>query len=386
MHENIMCVGMQLLTDNCDNKEMLLELLLCTEKSQKVNVKNGYVNAQPGINILGDVNYIEKYKILLDYVINGAIKDSNINFTVYDKTRIGLVVGTSLGNIAHLEQHITAMESEQDSYTLDYETMRTAIKYNIGGACFTVSNTCTSGINAISVASTLFKNNSVDICIVVGCDIVSDFILDGFGASHILSKNNKFEIFTKDRDGIVLSDGAGAMVLVNDTKVKVKYQNMYGSIAGCNIANDAEHLVAPSKEGSGMCLAIKNSLSQAHLELNDIDCVFVGANGTKYNDLMYGTVINKIWKDRITTIPVVSIKHFIGHTLGASSIVETISILMLMKENTLPPISSYEKLDEEFKNLNIVKQHMKNRMDNVIILSNGFSGVNGALIIREGRK
>ena len=132
-----------------------------------------------------------------------------------------------------------------------------------------------------------------------------------------------------------------------------------------------------------MCKAIKDALHWGNVEYKDIDVVLLGANGSNYNDQMYGTVIRNLFEESQSRVSITSLKHFIGHTLGASAIIETIGAFVLMEHQCLCAAVDEMEMDENFKDLNIVLGQQEKVLNNALVLSNGFTGINGALLLRS---
>lgn len=369
------CIGIGLMTSRYQNVQELKEVLLSEDAHVDLDISNGAVSVKCKIIDEKDV-----FSTLLEHVIDEALNDSGISQSSYSQKRTGFLLSTSLGDIEVLERNAENQDFHQsDKARLDYQLKKISDKFKINGPCLTVSNTCTSGINAISVAMMWLELGLIDLCIVAGVDLASHFILDGMDVSGVLSKNDSFQAMKKNRDGLILSHGAGSVILVNTKELSGK-QN-YGSICGWGIGNDAKHIVAPDRYASGINLAIQNAMKLAHVKLCDIDSIFIGVNGTNYNDQMYLTLLNSLLENEQERKPVSSIKHYFGHTLGASVIIEMIGIFLLMKHKCICAGVEESEEDEAFKVLNVVHRLQKCDMNKVLLLSNGFSGINGALIL-----
>lgn len=361
------CIGIGMSTPCFEGVDSFRDVILRKDKFE-LNALHGHV---------GESNE-DFNKKLLD-VVAQAIKDAELNIVDENSDRIAVIIGTSLGNMKAFQ----TVEDEQ--VCLDI-AMNSSLNYiakvlGIKGPCFCTTNTCVSGVNAISIAEALFFDKCIDYAIVVGIDEISDFILSGFRVFEILSEKSSFQAFERDRDGIILASGAGAIVLTSLEQLPCN--RCYCTILATSITNDASHLMAPERYASGMILAINKCLQQAGIPKEMIDCVFVGANGTKYNDIMYSTAVKEIWKNKTC---VSSLKHFLGHTLGASSILELIGIMILMEHSFIPATLEKDKLDEGFADLNIVLNPTLKKTEHVMLLVNGFSGSNGAIVVKRGRK
>lgn len=374
----VKCVGVGLVTSNYSNSDEFTEVLIGKKKARPLNALGGKVSKREELT---DIPYKERSSYLLESSIEQAMRSASISNKV-SSHRIGLVVGTSLGNIAMMEDCVSSNNFSQiQNAKLDTKLEQIAKKYHLMGPRLVISNTCISGINAISVAMMWIEIGKVDACVVCGVDIASEFIVNGMDSNHLISQMKEFQALKKDRDGLILSDGAGTIVLTSaDFKDD---RHTYGNIIGWGIGNDAKHLVAPDRYGQGMCKAIKDALHWGNVEYKDIDVVLLGANGSNYNDQMYGTVIRNLFEESQSRVSITSLKHFIGHTLGASAIIETIGAFVLMEHQCLCAAVDEMEMDENFKDLNIVLGQQEKVLNNALVLSNGFTGINGALLLRS---
>ena len=296
--------------------------------------------------------------------------------------RVGLVIGSSLGPLPILEDYINGIADESCLPKAMMNAMCDALceRYKIAGPTMTLTNTCVSGISAIAAGRLLLQEDEADVCIVGGIEVICDLFMRGLESLNALSSKNELKPFALDRDGIIPGEGAAFMVL---RKEKTS-ENSYGVIRGVSISNDATHLTAPDREGRGLIQAVKEAMYEARVEPNEISAVFCGGTGTAYNDSMQAKAIQSIWSygpEQPGKIPVTSVKPLVGHTLGASGILESISIFLMMKSRMLLPIAEHYEVDEEMAGLPLA--HSASEMDirNAVLLSSGFSGVNGALVL-----
>lgn len=325
---------------------------------------------------------------IVKQAINEALENSELNLTeIKNKKNIGLVLGTSLGDTISREAYTRgtinnySVNLNNVNYTkglLGYAASYLCQLLGIRGPSYTVTNTCVSGINAIAVGCQLIATNQIDICLVGGIDILGEFVVSGMNSLKALSKNEKLRPFEEKRDGIILGEGAGFLVLAANSYAK---KPAYGVIKGYSISNDAKHLTSPDEEAKGLTIAISQSLAMSEWKAKDIDCIFCCGTGTKYNDASQSLAISKIWGEKnpfITTI-----KPYSGHTLGASGVIESIGIMVMMKESYIVPIGQEYAIDSELENIQLLYQTQKIGFNKAILMSSGFTGVNGALTIQR---
>ena len=339
---------------------------ICTDNIRNIDELRNRINGEKN-----NKNYhsLSDYFGIMFNSVKEAIDQAGSQLKQINNNRKGFILCSSLGNIDALYEHSEYFEDVYDGVKKIKE------KHELGGIDAIVTNTCISGANGISMAITYLKMGLLDACVVCGVDLNSRFISQSFEACGIRSKKKNIQAFSKFKDGIVLGNGAGAIVLV-----KKEYCNKgvyYGSIIGHCITSDSLQLMAPDSKAFQMKNAIAKALETADIREEEIDCLFTGANGTRLNDNMYATVI----RDRFHKSDVSSIKHMVCHTLGASMIIELIGIFICMKDEVLPDFEV--DLEDEFLDLNIVVHKKKKVLQNVLLIGNGFTGGNAAIVVRR---
>ncbi len=329
-------------------------------------------------------NAAMRYQDMLESAVSQAMKVTpKVNYTKQSR-KLGMIVATSLGNLLDMEKLIYQDENEKlplINGSVYKETRKIAEKFQVNGPCITVSNTCASGINAISIASLWLKNRKADICIVAGVDCISRLIRSGLEANGAITSRRECQVFQKDCDGLLLGEGAGALVLSRNEPEFQEYQ--LGVISGWAVFNDAKHIMSPDKQGEAMLECVKASLEQADVRANQIDCVCSSANGNYYNDQMNAKVIRELYKWAGMKIPVTSLKHYTGHTLGASVIMEMVGILIMLDNDWICPVSNQETISDEYDDLLLEQKGKRNEMNRILLFSNGFTGVNGVIVVEK---
>lgn len=396
MSKSIYCNGMGVvIADGIGCSSFLAKLKMQRSRIRKEKKVNGLSeNVHYGAK-MDNYDYFHKYNKIAEKAFEEAVIDAGISLKqLSGDDRVGLIIGTSLGNISVYEKYMqeeVTLEKNNDERIksifpgmLNYITTYLVNKYNITGPLYTVSNTCASGISGITLASELLESGIIDVCIVGGVDINGDFIITGLESLNALSSKDKLQPFSKDRDGIVLGEGAGFIVLTNKSSKNDK-RNCYGEIAGCSITNDGGHLMSPDKEARGLIKSIRESIKIAKIDPSEIDCVFCCGNGNVYNDAMQALAIKEAFKVTNSNVEVTTVKPYIGHTLGAAGIIETISALLMMQHNFIVPLSANGKYEIESPEygLNYVFQEINKDIRYSILLSSGFSGVNATVVLRR---
>ena len=325
---------------------------------------------------------------MTEQALAASLKDAGIEISkVSGQRRVGLVIGTSLGNMENLEKYIREHLSKDESecYKPNDLIMGSVInhirkKLNFKGQSYLLSNTCVSGLNAIEMGVGLIENNSVDVCLVGSVDIVSEYISRGLSGLKIISKTNKMMPFGLKRNGMTLTEGAGFLVL-SAKKYKKNYPFVYGKVKGCVIENDISERPLYTDGGVVIKEIINEVMRRSSLDFKEIDCIFSSANGTKMNDRIQASAISECCRYYRYNVPVSSMKTVFGHTLGAAGVIECISIFQCMKNGCIPALNNYE-IDETLDKINLIESREKKiHLGNSILLAYGIHRVNGALLI-----
>ena len=281
-----------------------------------------------------------------------------------------LILATTKGEIDLIHKSITNFPKLND-------TLNKALKFfNINSGCV-VSAACASSNIAIAQAAEHILNASAKRIAVIGVDIVSKFVFSGFSALQALSadKSSKnpakpFDVF---RDGLVLGEAAAAMLITSEPV------SQYGVIRAWSAASDANHVTGPSRDGSGLSNAISKALTMGNITPDEIAAVSAHGTGTKYNDAMEMHAFKAVFENQV---PVFSIKGALGHTMGASGILESIISLKALQQEIIPPTCGFTQGDE--LSTDWVSSKPQNINGQCILKTNsGFGGINAAVIFSK---
>lgn len=283
--------------------------------------------------------------------------------------RLMLFISTTKGNIDLLEKKDKASER------LELAAMSRFIQQQLGlkHTPVVVSNACISGVLAIQTAALYIKHGIVDHAIVSGGDLFSRFTLSGFYSFKALSAGI-CKPFDKSRDGINLGEAIGTVLLTNDPAVKGEYAV---EIKGYGSSNDANHISGPSRDGSGLSLAVQKAIKQTNKE--DIDLINAHGTATLYNDNMESLAFQQLG---LSDIPLNSLKGYYGHTLGAAGVLEVIISIRSMLNNTVVKSLGYTEPGTEGQ-VNVAKDFIKKEIRTVLKTASGFGGCNSALILKK---
>jgi 3-oxoacyl-[acyl-carrier-protein] synthase II len=241
-----------------------------------------------------------------------------------------------------------------------------------------VNTACASSTVAVAHGAAMIASGVVDAVLVVCMDIASEFVLSGFSALQALDPGGA-RPFDRNRKGLSLGEGAAALLMTSVERALREGATPIGYIAGWGISNDATHITAPARDGSGLIRAVRLALEKAAVEPDGITAVNAHGTGTTYNDEMELTAFGKVFGDR--PFPMNSIKGAIGHTMGAAGGIEAVIGLRSLNEGWLPPTAGFrEAADGCLPSVSMLPQ----QIDGGLLLStnSGFGGINAALVLK----
>ena len=294
--------------------------------------------------------------------------------------RIGLVLSTTKANIEALERLSDGRPcSERARRHLQPELLAAdlAAGHGAGGPVQTISTACTSGTVALQQGAKLIQRGAADAVFVVGVDHLSAFVVAGFTSLKAIDPSG-CRPFDRDRCGLSPGEAGAAIVLVRADLIS----GTPIELCGWGSSNDANHMTGPSRDGSGLALAIRGALKSANLSAADIDYVNVHGTGTPYNDAMEAAALQTVFGD--VCPPVSGQKGMLGHTLGAAGVVETIACILALREQFLPGTPRLSNVADGMPASLVKEPRAAERLRHVLKLSTGFGGVNCALVLRHG--
>ena len=330
----------------------------------------------------------------------GAVEDSGLDFSKEELFRAGVIIGTGIGGIKEIEEQHSRILSKGPSRVSPFCVPRlmgnaasgnVAILYGLRGPNICVVSACASGSHAIGEAFCNIAYGRSDIIVTGGSEAALTPIgLASFCAAKSLSRRNDDPTaasrpFDRDRDGFVLSEGAGVLVLEEYEHAKKRGANIYAELAGYGATDDGYHITAPLSDGAGAAKAMEVALADAGIEKTKIDYINAHGTGTELNDLAESSAIKNVFGDHVHKLAVSSTKSCLGHLLGATGAVELIVCCKTIQESVIPPTINLENQDERC-DLKIDYVPLTARQVNVdFTLSNslGFGGHNACLVLRK---
>jgi len=328
-----------------------------------------------------------------------AIDDAELSINQDNEHKIGIVIGSGLGGILfHEEQIIEVMMQGGPSKVAASAVPRIspnsvssyiAIAHQIKGLNYAISTACSSGANAIGQALILLRSGLLDVCITGGVEApITPVTFAAYQELRCLSKKNGIPSrasspFDKTRDGFVLGEGAGILILETLEHAQKRKARIYGELAGYGSNCGAYNMVAPQPDGLDAAQAIRSALDDAHLTIDDIDYINAHGTGTIYNDASETMAIKQVFQDRAHKVPISSTKSMIGHTIGASGGIEATVSCLVLKHQAIPPTINLETPDPECDLDYVPKKAREIKVNTVLSNSFGFGSNNAVLIFRK---
>lgn len=349
--------------------------------------------------------FSEKEARKLDYFIQyglvaaqEAIRDSGFEVTEGNAHRIGVAVGSGVGGLPGIERSHGVLCTSSPrrispfflpSVLINMLAGDISILYGLKGPNIAVVSACTTGTHNIGMAARLIASGDVDVMIAGGAEMATTRLgIAGFGAMRALSLRNAepekaSRPWDKERDGFVLGDGAGILVLEEYEHAKERGAKIYAELAGFGMSADASHITAPHPEGLGAHLAMSAALRDAGLEARRVDYINAHGTSTPVGDELEVQAIKKCFGDHAYRLAVSSTKSMIGHLLGAAGAVEAIFSILAICDGVAPPTLNLDHPDHNC-DLNFVP-HEAQQLAIDVALSNsfGFGGTNGSLIFKR---
>jgi len=345
-----------------------------------------------------EIRRMDRFVQLALVAAREALADSGMDLTKTERERGGVLIGSGIGGLHTFEvQHSTYLEkgpSRISPFLIPMQIVNMAsgevsIELGLKGPNSCVATACASGNNAIGDAFKLIQQDKADVMFAGGSDgCLTPMGFGGFCACKALSKRNDdpkgaSRPFDKERDGFVMAEGAGVVVLEEYEHAKKRGANIYCEIIGYGMSADAYHITAPDPNGDGAIRCMEAALSDAEINYNEIDYINAHGTSTVLNDKIETLAIKSVFKDHANKLMVSSTKSVTGHLLGAAGGVEAIACALAIKEGTIPPTINYKYPDPDC-DLDYVpntarKAAIKSALSNAL----GFGGHNATIILRK---
>jgi len=342
-----------------------------------------------------DAKRMDRYCIFGYTAACEAAADSGIDFTAGDPYRRGVAIGSGIGGIETIEQGINKIAQSGPRMVNPFTVPKlmlnscsghVSIRFGLRGSNVATATACASGSHAIGAAYHFIQRGDADVMIAGGAEgSVTQLCMASFAAMKALSTRNDAPTeasrpFDRDRDGFVLSEGAGVIVLEELAHAKARGATIYAELVGYGVSGDAHHIAAPDPAGAGAQRAMINALADAQLAPDAIGYINAHGTSTPLGDAAEVAAVKQVFGHHATKLSVSSTKGVTGHGLGAAGGIETVATVMAVKSGILPPTINLHSPDDGF-DLDFVPNHAKERSVRYAINNSfGFGGHNTSLV------
>ena len=334
-----------------------------------------------------------------------AIEDSAMDLEKVDKNKIGVIYGVGIGGLNTLEEELFNYALTKDAVgpkfnpffipkmIADIASGHISIMYGFHGPNFTTTSACASSSNAIADAFNYIRLGKANVIVAGGAEAaICPGGVGGFNAMHALSTRNDDPTrasrpFSKSRDGFIMAEGAGCLILEELEHAKARGAKIYAELVGAGLSADAHHLTASHPEGLGAKLVMMNALEDAEMNPEDIDYINVHGTSTPVGDISEAKAIKDVFGEHAYKLNISSTKSMTGHLLGAAGAVEALIATLAVKNDIVPPTINHEEGDEDENidyNLNFTfgkaqKREVRAALSNTF----GFGGHNACVILKK---
>jgi 3-oxoacyl-[acyl-carrier-protein] synthase II len=327
-----------------------------------------------------------------------AMEDAELSLSPQAALRTGVLVGSGRGGVSTTEKNMEALWAKGPKAVSPFFTPMSLVnmasshismKLKSQGPCLDVSTACATGTHAVGEAMKIIQRGDADVMIAGGSEAaITPLMLAGFSQAKALSQRNDApqkasRPFDLDRDGFVLSEGAGVLVLEELGHAEKRGARIYAELAGYGLSSDAYHYTRPEPDGEGSARAMMLAIADAGMRSDDIDYVNAHGTSTKANDRIETLAIKKTFGVHAQKLSISSSKSMLGHMLGAAGAVEAAATALALLEGTIPPTINLEHPDPECDLDYVPNKARRQKIKAALSNSLGFGGVNAALVMKK---
>lgn len=330
-----------------------------------------------------------------------AIEDAELNISKIDLERTGVLWGTGIGGIQSIQDEIVTFTQANmvprfspffiTKMIANMPAGQISIKYGFKGPNYVTVSACASASNALISATHLIQLGLADVMVTGGSEAaVTPVAIGGFNVIRALSERNEDSTtasrpFDKDRDGFVLGEGAGALILESYEHAQARGAKIYAEVLGAAMSGEAYHITAPHPDGRGAALVMKQALKNAGIRPQEVDYINVHGTSTPLGDVSEIRAIQDIFQEHAYQLNISSTKSMTGHLLGAAGAIESIASILAIKHSLIPPTINHFELDNTLdKNLNFTFNKAQHRELSVVLNNSfGFGGHNTSVIFKR---
>ncbi|WP_455378865.1 beta-ketoacyl-ACP synthase II [Petrachloros mirabilis] len=343
---------------------------------------------------------VDRYAQFALVAAKEALADSDIQMSREDPHRIGVIVGAGMGGMVMGEREITQLYQQQRPHrvhpnfipviTLNSASGILAMAYGAKGPNLTISTACSSSAHALGQALYCIREGRADVVITVGADAsITPLVFAGFCSLRALSTryNDRPEQasrpFDRQRDGFVMGEGAGALILESASHAKKRKAHIYAEVAGYAATSEAYHMVIPREDGEEVATTMRLALDDAGMAPSQIDYINAHATSTVIGDAVEAKAIRQVFKSRADKISISATKSLIGHTLGAAGAIGGIASVFAIQTGQIHPTANYDDPDPDCALKGISRSAQKRKVKAALLNAFGFGSNNAAVVLKH---
>ncbi len=344
---------------------------------------------------------VKKMDAFIQYALAAsemAMQDSGLKITDENVDRVGVVVGAGLGGLPAIEKYHDALNTGGykkvspffiPMLIINLAPGHISIRFGAKGPNISTVTACATGTHSIGDAYHMIKRGDADAMIAGGTEAtITPLAIAGFNVMKALSTRNDDPTtasrpFEKNRDGFVMAEGAGIVILEEYESAKARGAKIYAEVAGYGLTGDAHHITSPGPDGEGAARCMKMALKNAGLNPEDVDYINAHGTSTHFNDLYETMAIKSVFGDHAKKLMVSSTKSMTGHPLGAAGGIEAVYSLLAIDRGEVPPTINYHEPDPECDLDYVPNQGRQAKVNVALSNSLGFGGTNGTLIFKK---
>ncbi len=348
-----------------------------------------------------DKKAVSRFPLFIQYALAASMmahEDSGLDLSEVDPYRAGVQIGSGVGGIGVLEDNAAILMEKGPKRVspflvpfmiINMASGQVSIEFNLKGPNSSSVTACATANHSIGESLRLIQNGYADVMFTGGTEsAITPLAFGGFCSMRAMSERNDepekaSRPFNKDRDGFVMGEGAGILILESLSHAKKRGAYIYAEIVGFGMTSDAHDMVAPPSDGEGAAKAMEFALSDAKLPVDSIDYINAHGTSTPHGDVAETNAIKSLFGERAYKIPVSSTKSMVGHLLGAAGAVELIGCIGGMEKGFLPPTINYEVPDEDCDLDYVPNESRDTKIDVALSNAFGFGGHNTSIAIRK---
>jgi 3-oxoacyl-[acyl-carrier-protein] synthase II len=409
LNRRVVITGMGLICGSGNTKEEVWSNLLAGRSAvapiARFDASGFPVRFASEVRNFDPLKFIEKKEVkkmdpFIHYAVAAsqeAMDDSGLRVTPENATRLGVFIGSGIGGFGVIErEHEKFLKGGPGKISpffipaaiVNLAAGQVSIRFGLKGPNSATCTACSTGAHAVGDSFKIIQRGDADAMLCGGAEAaITPMGVGGFAAMRALSTRNEdpehaSRPFDADRDGFVIGEGAGVLILEELEHARARGAKIYAEMAGYGMSSDAFHITQPSEDGDGAVRVMMNAINDARIEPHEVGYINAHGTSTFYNDKLETMAIKKVFGDSAYSIPVSSTKSMMGHLLGAAGGVEAGVIALSLRDQTVPPTANYEKPDPDCDLDYVPNTSRRVRLRYALSNSFGFGGTNAALLMK----